>query len=114
MDELVFTPAAIIDLLSQIDELSELDIGIVENNVTLSLTVGDSTYEIKPKDETKIEVKPEVVEEISEASEYTYNELAESGDLEVSDPIESGLVKELFKTLLIGGMVRFAAKELKK
>ena len=33
MDELVFTPAAIIDLLSQIDELSELDIGVVENKV---------------------------------------------------------------------------------
>ena len=44
----------------------------------------------------------------------TYDELAESGEVEVSDPIESGLVKQLFKTLLIGGMVRFAAKELKK
>ena len=113
-DELVFTPASIIDLLSQIEEFQYIPINITESENGITLTVGESTYHLLPKNETEIEVSPDVVDQISDTTEEAYNDLAESGQVELAEPVESGIIKELIKTLAIGGMVRFAAKQLKK
>ena len=47
MDELVFTPVAVLDFLSQITELQDYDITLTEsNNGLLQITIGSSVYTI--------------------------------------------------------------------
>ena len=48
MENIVFTPASLIDLLSKIDELSEFNVGITETiDGDLQLEIGDSIYSIQ-------------------------------------------------------------------
>lgn len=113
-ESLLFTPAAIVDFLSQIDELSSLDIGVdhVSDNVTVH--VGESSYLIKPKgEEVEIEVDPNEIDEVNDATEEAYNNIENLVDVE-DDVVESGIIKEFIKTLAVGGLVRLAAKKLKK
>lgn len=107
---LVITPAGLLDLLSQIDELSEYPVGISETiDGQLQLQVGDSIYEINSEDASEIEVDESVVNEISDINEETYEQL----DIDEEVSIESGIIKELAKTLLVGGLVRMGAKVLR-
>ena len=111
--ELIFTPAGILDLFSQIEELAEYDLGLTETlEGTLQLTIGDSIYEIvsTPID---IQMDPSDFEDLEQLNEETYKELSDENDGEIIEPIESGLIKELAKTLLVGGVARAAKKWLK-
>lgn len=113
MDELLFTPAAVLDVLTQIDELKDVDVGITENSDgTIQLTVGGSIYEIRDNDVTEIEVDESSVEEVEDANQSAYSNLESSGEVNLSEPIESGVIKEVAKTLLVGGLVRLTAKLL--
>ena len=110
-DEVVYTPSALLDILSKIDELKEYSLNIYESvDGKIQLQVGDSVYDIQPSNELTIEVEDSVVDEVSDLNVDTYEELTESGDIEdvEMEPIESGLIKETLKTLLIGGVVRLA------
>lgn len=114
MDTLVFTPAAILHLLYQIDELQGKDIVISESlDHSLLLQIGDSTYELKPETETNVEVSATAVETVEDANSRAYDELVDNEIAFEDDPIEAGLIKETLKTLLIGGMVRLGTKMLK-
>lgn len=115
MDELVFTPASLIDLLSQIDELKDIDVGITESiDGSLQLQVGSSIYQIDDQKATEVPVDDEVVDTVYQTNLDAYEELGQGDEINVStEPVESGPIKELVKTLLIGGMVRLAAKTLK-
>ena len=104
MEEVVFTSAGLLDLLSQINELSDYDIDLNDNNGDITLTIGESVYSIAKPDEA-IEVPEEVVEEVSE--------IAESAISDIPTTVESGIIKEALKTLLVGGAVRLVAKMLK-
>ncbi|MBP5433666.1 hypothetical protein [Ruminococcus sp.] len=106
MEETVFTSAGVLDLLSQIDELRDYDIHLDDNNGNISLTIGETTYKIAEPEEV-IEVPEEVVAEISDIADEAVGSIA--GEPE---PVESGLIKEALKTLLVGGAVRLAAKIL--
>ena len=119
MDELLFTPAAVLELLSNIDELKGVDVGIVETlNNELQITVGSSSYVISADNATTIEVDEDALESVDEANIDTYERLSESGELDVDistdgyQNVEGGIIKELAKTLLIGGMVRLTDKLL--
>lgn len=114
MNELVFTPAAVLDLLSQIDELKNVDVGITETfDDKLQVVVGDSIYEIENSNVTDIRVDKEVVEEVADTNQQAYDDMAESGEIELNEPIESGIIKQVAKTLLVGGLVRLGANLLK-
>lgn len=117
MDEIMFTTSSLIDLLSQIDELKDVDVGISEfPDGTIQLNVGNSSYDIRTDRADEVEVSQDIVDEISDINEATYNELSESGELSVTDDIEainSGAVKQLLKTLLVGGIVRLTSKLVK-
>lgn len=118
MDELLFTPAAILDLLVQIDELHNKDISIVQTlDNKLQLTVGDSNYEILPDDELSVNVSNDIVNQVSNANMNAYEQLAENELVDLYDvgteTIESGIIKETIKTLLVGGLVRLTGKLLK-
>lgn len=108
MEETVFTTAAILDLLSQIDELSGYEITINEVGGGVTLSIGDSTYKIeRPTEQVKIPQK--ALAEVSAINDGVYEELGG----EPLDDIESGLIKEALKTLLVGGAVRLVSKILK-
>lgn len=112
MDSILFTPASLIDLLSKVDELSDLEIGISETlDGGLQLTVGQSTYMIDTSGAREVNVDDSVVQEVEETNLQTYESLDDSVDVEMSDtPIESGILKELAKSLLLGGLIRLSAK----
>lgn len=111
---LLLTPASLVDFLSQIDELSEKSISLNSDNGYIEVSIGEATYRIRPQDEVNVPVSVDDIDEVNEAADDTYDELVDNGYVENSDEIESGLIKELIKTLAIGGMVRLAAKKLKK
>lgn len=118
MDELLFTPAAVLDVLSNIEELKDIDVGVVEDGEgAVQILVGQSTYNIVPSNEVVIEVAEDELDAIDDASVETYNTLAESDRVEVGelqDVVEGGIIKELAKTLLVGGLVRLTNRIINK
>lgn len=112
--QILFTPSSLVDFLTQIDELKSVNIGVNDDGENVSISIGDSTYEINPKSVTDIDVSDDAVDQACQANESNYDELEESGSIEIDDSVESGIIKQLLKTLAIGGIVRLAAKELKK
>ena len=115
-EQIVFTPAAVLDLLSQIDELSDVQVGLSETiDGKIQIVVGDSTYMLEDESISSIDVEPEVVDAIDEANLDAYQDLMDSDSVEFVDdtePIEGGIIKEGIKALLLGGMIRFAGKHL--
>ena len=74
MEETVFTTAALLDLLSQIDELSEYEITINEVGGAVTLSIGDSTYKIaKPTEQVKIPEK--ALAEVSAINDGAYESI---------------------------------------
>ena len=109
--EQLFTPAAVLHLLAQIDELKGYNIGLTETlDDMLELTIGDSTYEIQPQSGSQIEVDDSVLNTVADTNIDAYENLSELGEVELTEPINSGIIKELAKTLLVGGMVRLTSK----
>lgn len=110
--QLVFTPAAVVDLLLQIDEFRDKTIIIAETpDGQLQLTIEDSVYLIDDNSSESVEVEEEIVDIIEETNSDAFAEIED--DLEVSEePIEGGIIKDAVKSLLLGGMIKFAKKHL--
>lgn len=113
LQSIVFTPAAVLDLLSQIDELKDRNISLTQTlSNDIQIQIGESVYVISSDDATEVSVDDSVVEEVEELNESAYQDL-DNMDVELSEePIESGLLKELAKSLLLGGMIRLSKKLL--
>lgn len=113
MDTVVFTPASLLEVLSMIDELNEFELGLTETlDGNYQLQIGDSTYIIETNDTATIDVEEGVVSEVENINQDAYDELEDSGVIETLEPIESGLLKEAVKSLLLGGAIKLAAKML--
>ena len=111
---ILFTTASLIDFLSSIEELSEYDIGISETlDGNIQIEIGDSTYLIDTKDASDVEVSEDALQEVDEVNQTAYENLDDKYELSDNEYIEAGLIKETFKTLLIGGLVRLGNKLLK-
>ena len=108
----MFTPAAVLDFLTQIEELQGYDIGIDDSSNMLRVTIGDSIYNINTRNTTDISVDESVVDDVELVNQSAYDNLSDSGEVEL-EPINSGLIKQVAKTLLVGGLVRLTAKLLK-
>lgn len=106
MNEIVLTPAALLDILQQVEELSEYPISVTETSSVIQIRIGDSVYTLPTSDAESIKVDKDVVEFVSDVNDTTYEEL------DNSEPVESGLLKEIAKTLLVGGMIRLTTKLL--
>lgn len=111
-NEILLTPAALLDFLRQVDELADKDIILDENDSAITITIGDSTYNIAKSDAEEVEVPDEVVDEVAEINETTYEEIDDIEYSEISDeePVECGIISETLKTLAVGGLVRLAGK----
>ena len=119
MDSIVFTPASLIDLLSKIEELQDLDVGISETiDNKIQLNVGESLYIIETNNATDVPVNETTVEQVEDANFEAYDNLDDSVDVilpsDGEEPVESGIIKEIAKTLLVGGLVRLSAGAAKK
>lgn len=115
-NEILLTPAALLDFLRQVDELSDKDISVDDTGSALNITIGDSSYSIDFNQAEEVEVPDEVVDEVADINESTYEELddVEYNELDDEEPVEGGLIKEALKTLAIGGLVRLTTKLLGK
>lgn len=106
MNETIITTTGLMEILSQIEELSEYDISVADNsNGDITISIGESTYNISPSE--TVSAPDEVVEEIADINDDVYETMDHSED------ITSGLIKELVKTLSVGGLIRLAGKLLK-
>ena len=116
-NEILLTPASLLDFLRQIDELSDKDISLDEAGDSITVTIGGSTYGIDLNQAEDIEVPDEVVEEVSGVADEAYAELGEDG-VEIDNPdeevVEGGIISEALKTLAIGGLVRLTGKIMGK
>lgn len=122
MEQYIFTPSSVLDLLTQITELSEYEIGFTETfDNKFRLTVGDSVYDIEPESVQTLKVDDSTISDIQDTNMETYESLESEGVIGIADEdisnkndveIESGIIKEALKTLLVGGMVRLTGKML--
>ena len=117
MEQVVFTEAAILELLAQIDELREYDIALSSDGDTLDLVIGDSEYSVKLSDAEEIEVSPEALEVVDDINEDIFEDIEsgdfgsdDAGDIDDMEDIEGGILKDGIKSLLLGGAIRMAAK----
>ena len=115
-NEILFTTASLLDFLQQIEELSDKDIVLNEDDSAITVAIGESTYSISKNAAEAVEVPDEVVEEVAEINETTYEELDGVEYSEVSDEetVEGGIISETLKTLAIGGLVRLTGKIMGK
>lgn len=115
-NEILFTPAALLDFLRQIDELSDKDIIVNDTDATITVTIGDSTYGINTGNAEEVEVADEVVDEVAEINDTAYEEMDDVEFTEISEEetVEGGIIKEALKTLAVGGLVRLTGKILGK
>lgn len=116
-NEILLTPAALLDFLRQVDELADKDIAVDDTGSALNITIGDSSYSIDFNQAEEVEVPTEVVDEVADINESTYEELDDVEYTEVPDDqevVEGGIIKETLKTLAVGGMVRLTSKLLGK
>lgn len=112
-ESILFTPASLLDLLSSIDELSGIDVGITETiDGNLQLQIGSSYYELRSEDATDVVVDEAVVDQVDDINQTAYENLDENYDAD-QQPVESGIIREALKTLLLGGMIRLSAGILK-
>lgn len=114
MDELLFTPSAVLGLLTQIDELSDKDISFDEKDDSLIITVGTTQYIIQNEGAENIEVSEDIIEDVSEVNQEGYEKLVEDGVEFSYGRIEGGIIKELAKNMLLGGMIRLTNKWMAK
>lgn len=118
MDNVVFTQAALFELLASIKELEDYELSLTETiDGNLQLQVGDSVYEISTEQATEVMVDEQVVDQIDDINVGTYEDLIESDEstfYNSEETIEGGIIKGLAKTLLVGGLVRLSAKLLGK
>lgn len=107
MDQIVFTPSAILDLLSQIEELADKDINVTEfGDGGVQITIGESTYTINVDNAVDVEAPQEVVEDVSEANSEAYEGLGE----DTLETVEGGLIKTVVKALLLRGLVKLSTQ----
>lgn len=109
METLVFTPAAILELLASIEEIKDLPVGVSETlDGDIQIQVGESNYIIKePETKNTVKVEGEVVDKVDEINEQAYQDIEDKFEDAVEEEvIETGLVKALGKVLLIGGLVK--------
>ena len=108
-DKLVLTGAGLLEFLNQIDELKDKNLEIVEMNDGIHVSIGESTYVLQCDRNNTVKVADEVVDVIEEIDSESYDEFTEEVD---DEPVEGGIIKELIKTLAIGGLVRLAKSAL--
>lgn len=115
MDTVVITPAGLLELLTQVEELKDYNIGVVESlDGQLQLQIGESVYALGDHSAPEVSVAPEVVEQVEDINLEAYQNIEE--DIDITDnaqSVEGGLITNIIKAVKVGGMLRLAARVLK-
>lgn len=106
--ELLLTSVSLFDILSQISELSSCKIDVSDTGTSISIKIDDNTYVVKSSSNDIVSAPESVVQDVSEIVDTEYSKS------DSSENIESGVLKEIVKTLAVGGLVRLSAKLLSK
>lgn len=112
MNEFVFTSSGLFELLSQIDELKDKQVQVEEKSNSIDVRIGESVYSINLKNAAEVAVDEDAVEQVSEINDTVYDELAD--DIDSSEPVESGIIRNAIKSLLLGGIIRLVPDLMKK
>ena len=118
MEEIVFTSGALLELFNQIQEFEGHEFEVTDNGDTVTLSVDGSTYTLKSAVED-VPADVETIETISDIDEEVYSDIADTesavdiNDMDTEEVVESGIVKEAIKALLLGGMIKLSSKLLK-
>ena len=111
--ETLFTSVALLDFLRQIDELSDLDIDLIDTGDNLTVKIGESSYNIDLKQAEEVEVEEDTVEQVNDIADEALEDLEPKGveiPEDTEEVVEGGIIKEALKSLLVGGMVRLTSK----
>lgn len=111
--QLLFTPAAVLDLLLSIDELRGSQVELQESPSGVQIQIGNSQYSISADSATDIDVDSEVLSDVTDVADEAFDNMQDSGEVESIEPVESGVLKNIVKSLLLGGMIRLSTKLLK-
>lgn len=105
---IIFTPASLLEILNQLDELKEYNISVTETlDGNLQIEIGDSVYQVDTDNLEEIKVPEEVVDTVEDINEETYEELIDSNEFESTEEVvEGGFLKEAIKSLLLGGAIK--------
>lgn len=116
MDELLLTSSSLIDILSQLAELADKDISVYEDSSGIHLEIDDNRYLISDRTAYEIEVPQAVVRDVQEVVETAQEDLEYSGMTNevISEDVCCGILGQVVKTLLVGGLVRLTNKLLRK
>lgn len=114
MEQVLLTPSALLDFLLQVDELGDMTVSVSETaDGNIQVLIGDSLYSIDCSNAEQVEVEPEAVDQVSDINEEAYEDIVDSNDNVEEVGVEAGLIKELVKTLAVGGLARLAGKAVK-
>jgi len=110
---IIFTPASLLEILNQIDELNDYNVSVTETlDGNLQIEIGDSVYQIDADNIEEVEVPEDVVDTVEDINEETYEDLIDSDGFESIETVEGGFLKEAIKSLLLGGAVKLIKKLL--
>lgn len=105
----VLTISGLISFLSEIEQLKRLDMQVSEQDDGWTISIGEDTYKLESYSE--VEVDNDVVDSIEEIDEEGWEDVP---DVVEEEPVEGGIIKELLKTLAIGGLVRLTKNAIQK
>lgn len=114
--ELVFTPSAVLSLLTEIEELDGKEISFTENEDSVEITIDEAVYTIEAGEAAEVEIDEDSLDAVADVNEEGYSDLEQNSNIsfeEADDPVEGGIIKELVKTLAIGGLVRLTSNAIK-
>ena len=115
MSNLVLTPSALFAFLNEIEELEGVEIVLDDSKEDqLVVNIGDSSYVLDASQSAEVEVDEDVIEEIEEANQEGYDELGNKVEDVIQEEVEGGIIKELIKTLALGGLVKMTKHALEK
>ena len=114
MSDILLTPSALLGVLNEIEELKGSDITIRESDDSVVLIIDENEYVLDASDSIEVEVDDEAIKEVETANDDGYEELGEEVEEVDTEEIEGGIVKELVKTLALGGLIRLTKNALEK
>lgn len=114
MSDVMLTPSALLAFLNEIDELKDKEINFHESDDKISVSIDSNTYVLDASNSIEVQVDTQSYNELETANEDGYEEIGEDIEEIEDEDIESGIIKELVKTLALGGLVRMTKHALEK
>ncbi len=114
MSDILLTPSALLAFLNEIEELKDKEITFHENADQVTVIIDGNEYILDASDSVEIEVDDQTADKVETANEYGYEEIGEDIEDIADEEVEGGIIKEIVKTLALGGLVRMTKHALEK